>query len=285
MAMLVILVILLAALALTAAVTALGAYRWAEKTRRLRVRLEGARLPRRTRNVDFRELEGLPAPVQSYFRAALRDGQPMVAGVRVRHQGTFNLGDTTDRWRPFTSEQRVITCPPGFDWDARVRILPGLTVRVHDAYVAGEGILHAAILGLFTVADLRGSREIAAGELLRFFAEAAWYPTALLPSQGVHWEALNAHSARATLSEGATGPQMLFTFGADGLIETVRAEARARAVGKDFVPTPWQGRFWNYTEHAGMRVPLDGEVAWLLPAGEKSYWRGCITEIAYEFAQ
>lgn len=35
-------------------------------------------------------------------------------------------------------------------------MMPGLKVRVHDAYVAGEGILHAAILGLFTVVELGG---------------------------------------------------------------------------------------------------------------------------------
>jgi hypothetical protein len=34
-----------------------------------------------------------------------------------------------------------------------------------------------------------------------------------------------------------------------------------------------------------MRVPLDGEVAWLLPEGPKPYWRGRIAEIDYEFAQ
>lgn len=158
-------------------------------------------------------------------------------------------------------------------------------VRVHDAYVAGEGILHAAVLGLFTVAELGGSREVAEGEFMRFVAEAAWYPSALLPSQGVRWEAVDAHSAKATLSDESTALTMLFTFGADGMIETVRAEARARAVGKEFVPSPWQGRFWNYAERAGMRVPLDGEVAWLLPAGAKPYWRGRITDMAYEFAQ
>ena len=35
----------------------------------------------------------------------------------------------------------------------------------------------------------------------------------------------------------------------------------------------------------GVRVPSDGEVAWLLPAGPKPYWRGHMTEIAFEFAQ
>jgi hypothetical protein len=33
-----------------------------------------------------------------------------------------------------------------------------------------------------------------------------------------------------------------------------------------------------------MLVPLDGEVAWLLPAGARPYWRGDITSLAYEFA-
>ena len=280
-----ILIVVLAALAAAAAVAALGVYRWTKGTRELRARLEAARLPMHPRSVDFREIEGLPAPVRVYFRAALREGQPMVTGVRVRHEGTFNMGETTDRWRPFTSEQRVVTRRPGFDWDARIRLMPGLTVRVHDAYVAGEGILHAALLGLFPVADRRGSGDVAEGELMRFLAEAAWYPTALLPSQGVRWEAVDGRSARATLSDGAIALTMLFTFDAEGTIETVRAEARGRTVGQEIIPTPWQGRFWNYAERAGMRVPLHGEVAWRLPEGPRPYWRGRIAAIAYEFAE
>jgi hypothetical protein len=34
-----------------------------------------------------------------------------------------------------------------------------------------------------------------------------------------------------------------------------------------------------------MRVPLDGEVSWLLLTGAKPYWRGRITDIACEFAK
>jgi hypothetical protein len=226
----------------------------------------------------------LPAPVRRYFRVVLKEGQPVVSGVRVRHTGTFNMGETTDQWKPFTSDQKVVAQRPGFDWDGRVAMMPGVPVRVHDAYVAGEGILHASLLGLFPVVDLRGTGDVAEGELMRFFAEAAWYPTALLPSQGVRWEAVDDRSAYAALTEGDISITMLFTFNEQGLIETVRAEARGRTVGDKVVPTPWQGRFWNYQERGGMRVPLDGEVAWLLPEGAKPYWRGAITEIAYEFA-
>ena len=208
----------------------------------------------------------------------------MVAGARVQHTGTFNMGQNGDNWKPFASEQKVVTRRPGFDWDGRVAMAPGLPVRVHDAYVAGEGILDARIVGLFPVVDMRGGGEVAKGELMRFFAEAAWYPTALLPGQGVRWEAVDNRSARATLTDGNTEITMLFSFDERGLIETVGAERRGRTVGGGIVPTPWRGRFWGYEERGGMLVPLEGEVAWLPPEGEKPYWRGRIEEIEYQFA-
>ena len=275
-------VAVLAGIVLAVAVI-LGARRWTTETRELRKRLEAGRVPVRPETVDFGEMEGLPAPVQRFFRAALTEGQPMVTGVHVRHRGTFNMGETADQWKPFTSDQRIVTQRPGFDWDGRIAMMPGLTVRVHDAYLAGEGLLHASLFGLFSLADVRGSRAIAEGELMRFFAEAAWYPTALLPSQGVRWEPLDDRSAYAELTDGSLSVTMRFTFNESDLIETVSAEARGRMVGGESVPTPWEGRFWGYSERQGMNVPLEGEVAWILPTGTKPYWRGRISEIDYEF--
>jgi hypothetical protein len=262
-----------------------GAYRWNAATQDLRARLDAARVPVRPQTVDFGELEGLPAPVGRFFRVVLKEGQPMVAAVRVRHAGTFNMGETSDQWKPFTSDQVVVTQRAGFDWDGRVAMMPGVPVRVHDAYVAGEGVLHASLLGLYPVVDMRGTGEVAKGELMRFFAETAWYPTALLPSQGVRWQAADERSAYATLEEGDISITMLFTFNEEGLIHSVRAETRGRTVDGEVVPTPWQGRFWNYEKRGGMLVPLEGEVAWVLPEGAKPYWRGRITEISHEFAR
>ncbi len=279
------LLIILGLILVVATVMLYGEFRWKAGTRELRDRLEAARLPIKPKFFDEVELNGVPAPVQRYFRAVLKDGQPIVATVSVEHTGTFNMGEAAGQWKPFTSTQRVVTRRPGFDWDGRVAMMPGLPVRVHDAYVAGEGILHAAVLGLVSMVNLRGTGEVAQGELMRFFAEAAWYPTALLPSQGVLWDAVDDHSARATLKDGDLTLTLLFRFNKDGLIETVRAEARGRTVGGTVVPTPWEGRFWNYEVRDGMHVPLDGEVAWLLAEGTKPYWRGRITKLSYEFAQ
>lgn len=280
--------VLVGVAALVAAIVALrgwGAWRWQAATGELLAQLEASRQPIAPARFDAAELDALPAPVQRYFRAVLRDGAPIVAAVTVEHRGTFNLSEGGERWTPFTSTQHVVTRRPGFVWDARVATVPGVPVHVHDAYVAGTGILHPSIAGVFSLANLRGTRDVALGELMRFVAEAAWYPTALLPSQGVRWQALDERSARATLVDGDLALTLTFTFRAgDGLIESVRADARGRTVGGRVEPTPWEGRWSDHAERDGMVVPLTGEVAWLLPEGRRPYWRGTITALRYEFA-
>lgn len=272
----------LAAAALVA--LAYGRWHWRSGTRALRGRLEAARIAIEPRVFAATELEELPAPVQRYFRAVLREGQPIVAAASLEHSGTFNTDETGAAWKPFKSRQRVVTRRPGFDWDARIAMVPGLTVLVHDAYVAGEGLLRARILGLLPLAEERATPAVAQGELMRFLAEAPWYPTALLPSQGVRWEAIDERSARATLVDGAVTVTLRFDFGADGLIASVSAPARPRTVSGVTVPTPWRARVWNYAERNGMRVPLEGEVSWQLAQGAAPYWRGRMTAVTYELA-
>jgi hypothetical protein len=280
--------ILIVILGLTVIITVAliyGSRRWESATKEMHAELEAARLPIGTKTYGTDELIGLPVPVQKYFRAVLRDGQPIVSAVQVEHSGTFNMSDTGEKWKGFTSTQRVIAQRPGFDWEARIEMMPGLTARVHDAYIAGEGILHATLFGLVSVAYLRGTPEIAQGELMRFFAEAAWYPTSLLPSQGVQWKPIDDFSANATLKDRETAVTLLFRFGENGLITTVRAEARGRTVAGAVIPTPWEGQWSNYERRDGICIPTEGEVAWVLPEGPKPYWRGRITSLRYEFAQ
>jgi hypothetical protein len=269
--------------------SAYGSTQWSDTTRTLTSRLEAARLDEKAQppsppRYDSRELEGLPAPVQRYFRAVLQDGQPIIAATTVELAGTFNLSATDEQWKPFTSRQRIVTRRPGFLWDAQVAMLPGVTVRVVDSYIAGEGLLHAAILGLFTVAEVSGGGEIARGEFMRFFAEAAWYPTTLLPSRGVRWEAVDDRSANATIVDGPLMLTLLFRFNDAGLIDSFRAEARGAGVGKEMVMLPWEGSWSNYQTRDGMTVPFTGEVAWMRPQGRKPYFHGSVTSLTYEFS-
>jgi hypothetical protein len=268
--------------------SAYGSKRWTDTIRTLTGQLEAARIdepaqPSSPTRYDARELEGLPAPVQRYFRAVLTGGQPIIAAATIELAGTINMSASAEQWKPFTSQQRVVTHRPGFLWDAQVNMFPGVPARVVDSYAAGQGRLIAKLLGLFTVASAHGGGEMARGEFMRWFAEAAWYPTALLPSQGVRWAAVDDASANATIVDGPLTLTLLFRFNEAGLIASVRAEARGAGVGKDMVMLPWDCALSDYQRQDGMLLPMTGEAAWMRPEGRKAYFVGHVRKLSHEF--
>jgi len=268
---------------LVAALLELASRRWRAATATLVARLDAAPSPAPIARFAASELEGLPPPVVRYFRAALREGQPTVRRARLRQRGEFLVKPETNGWAPFEATQEIATRPPGFVWNARIRIAPGLAISVRDGFVDGRGRMIASMLGLIPLVRVEGTPEIAAGALHRYLAEAAWFPTALLPSAGVVWSPLGGTSARATLEVSGTRVWLDFHFGADELVERVYTPERMRDVNGRALPTPWQGRWFDPVERDGMRVPSRGEVEWLLPEGAQPYWRGRVESVDYTF--
>jgi hypothetical protein len=275
-------VVLVALLALVAVVAGLG-WRFEWSTQARVSELQKVSAPAGA-TISFARLSTLPVPVQRYLRSVLREGAPLPRTARIAHAGDF-LATPPAGWAPFVSVEYFAASPPGFVWDARITMAPGLPVKVRDAFVNGEGEMRAAIWGVIPVMNVAGTPDIAQGALIRYLAESPWFPAALLPENGVRWQALDANSARATLQVGSTVATVDFFFDSNGLIERMYSPARMRDVDGVGVATPWQGRMsgysWRGGEQAGMQVPTYGEVGWLLPAGEQVYWKGRVTDAQY----
>lgn len=262
-----------------------GHSRWLKKTQGLVHALEqGAAAPAaRSQRYDDSELATLPPVVRRYLSQVLNPNQPLVRKLYLEQSGTFNRSSTPPEiWDPFTAKQLVVTKRPGFVWDASILMLPGVSVRVVDAYVAGVGTLQPSVIGLFDLGGMQGTGEIARGELIRYMAESVWYPTALLPSQGMQWKAVDANTAQATFTDGPITVSLLFSFNASGLVERISSTERSALVDGSMVSMPWEVRLSHYQAHSGMLVPQQAEVAWLAPAGRLPYWRGKIEKLDYE---
>jgi hypothetical protein len=252
--------------------------RWAAATRRLVARLYDGRLdvvpPCQAALADA------PPPVSRYLRAVIGTGVPPSASATLRQRGEFLVSPGSGRWRPFTAVEHFTAQPPGFVWDAAIGLAPGLSILVRDGFVAGEGSVAASLLGLVHLAGAAGTPALAVAALQRYLAEAVWLPAALLPRDGLVWSALDPASARATLTAGSVTASVDFHFGDDGLVDRIFVPDRPRDVGGGrTVPTPWQGHFRRYAWSGGYRLPLAGEVEWLLPGGPLPYWRGEITRV------
>lgn len=74
----------------------------------------------------------------------------------------------------------------------------------------------------------------------------------------MQWEAVDDTSAGATLEDDGIVLTMTFHFNAEGLIKSVRADARGRTVGGSVIPTPWEGRYRDYQSREGMLIPVGG---------------------------
>jgi hypothetical protein len=230
------------------------------------------------------ELAGLPTAAVRYFDFALTPDRPLIRRARLEQRGEF-LTRPGSRWSRFSAVEHFAVKPPGFVWDAAIHVAPLIAVRVRDSYLGGEGRMQGKLAALLPVVDEGGGPEIAAAALQRYLAEAAWLPTALLPSGGVEWKTTaDDNTARATLTDGANSAWIDFSFGSQGEIVGAVTE-RYRIVDGAHMLTPWVGRFWDYERVQGMMVPRQGEVAWVLPEGRLPYWRGRINHFRYQFAQ
>jgi hypothetical protein len=266
-----------------AVASALGGSAWNRQSTRMVAQLHDGEHAAGPAVYSPAELEGLPDPVVRYFEFALTPGQPMIRSARIEHRGEFR-GAIDAKWSPFSSVQTFTVNRPGFVWDAKVRMAPLVTVRVRDSYIGGHAGMLAKVAGLVSVVDEEDTPHLNSGALHRHFLEGTWFPTSLLPSQGVRWEAIDDHSARASLTDSGITVSMVAHFAGSGEIVRVEAE-RMRDVGGVGVPTPFVGEVHSYERIDGMMVPVAGEVAWILPEGRLDFWRGRITSARYEFAR
>lgn len=261
-----------------------GQRRWMRASSAFKARLGAAAQPTRVPVYSEQELDGLPAPVARYLRQVLHDGQPMIHRARIVWRGEFNMGHPeADHWKPFEATQDYTVNPPGFVWDARIAVAPALPALVRDMFLDGKGSMRGKVAGWITVVDAAPTPQLSRAALQRHLAEAVWFPTALLPSQGMCWEAIDDVRARATLSAGDVTAVAEFHFGTDGMVDAILVANRLFDNGRDpAVPRPWQARVLSWREVSGMKLPAQAVAEWELDSGPYAYWRGTASAVSFD---
>jgi hypothetical protein len=233
--------------------------------------------------VDFKNLAGLPQPVQKYFRNVLVDGQRFIRYAKIEQVGELQVDPDVEKWSPFKAKQVVTHNPMAFLWDAKVNLTPLLHVRVRDSLVNGHGAGKVFLMSVIPVGNESDNPELNSGSLYRYLAEAVWHPTSLLPQAGVRWETIDNLRALARLEKNGIKVALEFRFNNNGEITGLYTEDRFGKFGDSYVLHPWEGRFSNYQDFDGVKIPTEGEVGWHLPKGWWLFWKGKISKAEFVF--
>lgn len=228
----------------------------------------------------YNQLSGMPDPVQKYFRHVLKDGQEYIRTVRLNQTGEFRTKDA-DRWVPLDAQQYYATESPAFVWHAHVKPTPYTWIEARDVYHKGSGFMEGKLLSAFPLMSDSG-REMELSSLARFLSEAPWYPTALLPGKYLEWRAIDAHSAKAVISDAGYSVSAVFTFHDNGEITKVTTEDRYRSVNGKKERNSWTAHFKNYQELNGIKIPTEVEAEWNMTKGTFQYAKLKIVQIQYD---
>jgi hypothetical protein len=225
-------------------------------------------------------IEMLPEPVRRYMSYAMPEDPEAIRFVRMKQTGLFCTAPGQD-WMPMDAEQYFITKQPGFIWHAKVRPSPVIWIEARDRYGQGQGNMKIKFLSTIPLADARGP-EMDVSSLLRYLGEMPWFPAAFLNGDVIEWEAIDASHARATITDGHLSGSGVFSFDEAGRILTFATDERYRTVDDEYVRENFTGRYADYREQNGVKIPHEVEAVWNLPEGDYPYARIRIAEIEYD---
>jgi len=218
--------------------------------------------------------ERLPAAV--YDLAARLGVKPddNRTAVTLTQTGRIKRKIGTEAWMAFTAAQTISTRICEFDWKAQAGPLGMISAR--DALKDDEGRFDIMAFGVIPIARAEHSAALMRGELMRYLAELAWAPHAILLNTALRWRVDGPRNLAVSTGAGETASEVLLSLDSDGRIAGAFAPDRPRSATAPILPTPWRGRFSDYRHHGGFWIPFAGEVAWEIDGKQDVYWQGRI---------
>jgi hypothetical protein len=219
----------------------------------------------------YNQIQGLPVPVQRYFRLVLKEGQPYISYIRLKHNGQFKTDQKKD-WVNIKGEQYFTTQKPGFIWKGTTSMF---TAR--DMYISDKGRLVVSLFSIFEIADGRGEKYDH-GEMLRWLGESVWFPTNLLPNENLQWSSIDSLTAQLTFHYNNVSISYIVSFNAEGEVTQMQTK---RYMGDGGLET-WIGKVSDYKEINGVIVPTTIEAIYKLKEEDYSYARFKVKTIEYD---
>jgi hypothetical protein len=185
----------------------------------------------------------LPPEVRNLAARLGATGSTSLSSVTLTQRGTMRDQPASREMR-FRAVQTIDLRRSEFEWRASTGPLGCISVR--DAIRGGEADLEVRAFGVLRITSVQGGATAAKGEVMRYLAELAWAPDAILCNPTLTWSVVDGRTLRVGTGQGLAHGEVELQLNESGRIAHVRAEDRPRKEGTGFVERPWHGRFFEY---------------------------------------
>ncbi|WP_199317551.1 DUF6920 family protein [Richelia sinica] len=211
----------------------------------------------------------LPAPVQRYFSHAITPGTPLATGVKLTMEGKFRA--SPDKWLTMQGEE--ILTAKGFVWKALIG--SGLFhLKGADYYYNGAGKVEFKIWGLIPFVKAINT-DTTRSSIARCGGELFWLPSALLPQQGVSWQAINDDTIQASFQIDGEPVNLTLLIDENGKVLQAKLPRWGnQTTDKTWSYLPFGGKLSAETTFDGLTIPSEIAAGWYVE-----------TDSYYEFFQ
>jgi hypothetical protein len=217
----------------------------------------------------------LPSAAQRWLDSALPQDLDLPSRIQIEQEGAMEI---RGRWTPFTATGVYKPSPLSFNWQARLRMLPGVWIVAEDGHLDGQGWGGARLWGAIPMGK-RTDPEVLTAQLIRNLGELAWLPSFVLAEPTLTWTAAGESAFEVHSSAGDQDVMVRFEINDQGDIIQAYSPARPYDVPGGYAEAPWFYEFSDHREFGGVRIPATAVATFEKSDGPWEYFRCTITSV------
>jgi hypothetical protein len=213
--------------------------------------------PAQTRFTEEMIVE-LPPPVRRYFLHAIAPDTPVATSVSLEMSGSFRM-ERDKPWIPMRATE--IISAKGFVWKAAIG--RGLFQFIGADYYANKsGRMQFSLGGLIPVVNAHNP-DVKRSSIGRLAGELLWLPSALLPQQGVSWQAIDERTIQASLKIDGEPVTLTLVIDPDGKVLKISFLRWGEHTDDgSFAYIPFGGEVQQEQTFAGFTIPSQVSLGW-----------------------
>jgi hypothetical protein len=221
--------------------------------------------------------DSLPASVQNWLNKSLPlDFQPSTR-IQIEQEGTMEI---RGRWTSFTSSGLYEASPLSFNWQARLKMLPGVWIKAEDGHREGQGWGGAQLWGFIPMGK-RTDSEVLISQVVRNVGELAFLPPFALTDAALRWADAGPNAFEVRMQAADREVKVRFELNEQGDIIRASSPARPYDVPDGYAEAPWRYEFSDHRDFNGVRLPTVAVARFEKEDGPWEYFRGRIISTTF----